>query len=50
MEAIPGATGWERGPPGGSVPRGGDRHWRVRELSQRGATLEDVFVEMTHYA
>jgi ABC-2 type transport system ATP-binding protein len=25
-----------------------DRHWRVRELSQRGATLEDVFVEMTH--
>ena len=25
-----------------------DRKWRVRELSQRGATLEDVFVEMTH--
>ena len=25
-----------------------DRRWRVRELSQRGATLEDVFVEMTH--
>jgi ABC-2 type transport system ATP-binding protein len=25
-----------------------DRNWRVRELSQRGATLEDVFVEMTH--
>jgi ABC-2 type transport system ATP-binding protein len=24
------------------------RKWRVRELSQRGATLEDVFVEMTH--
>jgi ABC-2 type transport system ATP-binding protein len=25
-----------------------DRKWQVRELSQRGATLEDVFVEMTH--
>ncbi len=25
-----------------------DRKWRVRELSQRIATLEDVFVEMTH--
>jgi ABC-2 type transport system ATP-binding protein len=25
-----------------------DRRWRVRELAQRGATLEDVFVEMTH--
>ncbi len=25
-----------------------DRKWGVRELSQRGATLEDVFVEMTH--
>ena len=25
-----------------------DRKWRVRELSMRGATLEDVFVEMTH--
>jgi ABC-2 type transport system ATP-binding protein len=25
-----------------------DRKWRVRELSQRGATLEDVFVEITH--
>jgi ABC-2 type transport system ATP-binding protein len=25
-----------------------DRKWRVRELTQRGATLEDVFVEMTH--
>jgi len=25
-----------------------DRKWRVRELSRRGATLEDVFVEMTH--
>jgi len=25
-----------------------DRNWRVRELSQRGATLEDVFVEITH--
>jgi ABC-2 type transport system ATP-binding protein len=25
-----------------------DRNWQVRELSQRGATLEDVFVEMTH--
>jgi hypothetical protein len=24
-----------------------DRKWRVRELSQRSATLEDVFVEMT---
>ena len=26
-----------------------DRRWRVRELSQKGATLEDVFVEMTHH-
>ena len=25
-----------------------DRQWAVRELSQRKATLEDVFVEMTH--
>ena len=25
-----------------------DRHWVVRELSQRKATLEDVFVEITH--
>ncbi len=25
-----------------------DRHWEVRELSQRKATLEDVFVEITH--
>jgi ABC-2 type transport system ATP-binding protein len=25
-----------------------ERKWRVRELAQRGATLEDVFVEMTH--
>ena len=25
-----------------------DRKWRVRELSQKGATLEDVFVEITH--
>ena len=25
-----------------------DRHWTVRELSQRRATLEDVFVEITH--
>jgi ABC-2 type transport system ATP-binding protein len=24
------------------------RHWTVRELSQRRATLEDVFVEITH--
>jgi ABC-2 type transport system ATP-binding protein len=24
------------------------RHWTVRELSQRKATLEDVFVEITH--
>ncbi|MEO5721948.1 MAG: ATP-binding cassette domain-containing protein [Chthoniobacterales bacterium] len=24
------------------------RHWSVRELSQRRATLEDVFVELTH--
>src|SRR5207302_10537882 len=24
------------------------RRWRVRELSQRKATLEDVFVEITH--
>src|SRR5215510_7163880 len=25
-----------------------DRHWTVRELSQRRGTLEDVFVELTH--
>ena len=25
-----------------------DRHWTVRELSRRRATLEDVFVELTH--
>jgi ABC-2 type transport system ATP-binding protein len=25
-----------------------DRGWTVRELSQRKATLEDVFVEITH--
>ena len=25
-----------------------DRHWIVRELTQRRATLEDVFVEITH--
>lgn len=25
-----------------------ERHWAVRELSRRRATLEDVFVEMTH--
>ena len=25
-----------------------DRHWMLRELSQRKATLEDVFVEITH--
>jgi hypothetical protein len=25
-----------------------DRRWTVRELSQRRATLEDVFVEITH--
>jgi len=25
-----------------------DRHWIVRELTQRRATLEDVFVELTH--
>ena len=25
-----------------------DRHWTLRELSQRRATLEDVFVEITH--
>jgi len=24
------------------------RHWTVRELTQRRATLEDVFVEFTH--
>jgi ABC-2 type transport system ATP-binding protein len=24
------------------------RHWAVRELTQRRATLEDVFVELTH--
>ncbi len=26
----------------------GDRRWTVRELSRRRATLEDVFVELTH--
>jgi hypothetical protein len=25
-----------------------DRGWTVRELTQRKATLEDVFVEITH--
>jgi ABC-2 type transport system ATP-binding protein len=25
-----------------------ERHWRVRELTRRRATLEDVFVELTH--
>ena len=25
-----------------------ERHWEVRELTQRKATLEDVFVEITH--
>jgi ABC-2 type transport system ATP-binding protein len=25
-----------------------ERHWTLRELSQRKATLEDVFVEITH--
>jgi ABC-2 type transport system ATP-binding protein len=25
-----------------------ERHWTLRELSQRRATLEDVFVEITH--
>src|SRR5215468_7098645 len=25
-----------------------DRNWTVRELTQRGGTLEDVFVELTH--
>ena len=25
-----------------------DRHWTLRELTQRRATLEDVFVEITH--
>jgi len=25
-----------------------DRHWEVRELTARRATLEDVFVELTH--
>ena len=25
-----------------------DRRWIVRELTQRRATLEDVFVELTH--
>ena len=25
-----------------------DRRWTVRELTQRRATLEDVFVELTH--
>jgi len=25
-----------------------DRHWTIRELAQERATLEDVFVELTH--
>jgi len=25
-----------------------ERHWALRELTQRRATLEDVFVEITH--
>jgi len=25
-----------------------ERHWTVRELTQRRGTLEDVFVELTH--
>jgi ABC-2 type transport system ATP-binding protein len=25
-----------------------DKHWRVREMTRRRATLEDVFVELTH--
>jgi len=25
-----------------------ERRWSVRELTQRRATLEDVFVEITH--
>ena len=25
-----------------------ERHWAVRELTQRRGTLEDVFVELTH--
>ena len=25
-----------------------DKHWKVRELARRRATLEDVFVELTH--
>ena len=25
-----------------------ERHWRVREMTRRRATLEDVFVELTH--
>jgi ABC-2 type transport system ATP-binding protein len=25
-----------------------DRHWRVREITRQRATLEDVFVELTH--
>ena len=25
-----------------------ERHWRLRELTRRRATLEDVFVELTH--
>ena len=25
-----------------------ERHWTIRELTQERATLEDVFVELTH--
>jgi hypothetical protein len=25
-----------------------ENHWKVRELNRRRATLEDVFVELTH--
>ena len=35
--------------PGEEVMRlAADRHWVVRELTRRRATLEDVFVELTH--
>lgn len=35
--------------PGEEVMRlAADRHWAVRELTRRRATLEDVFVELTH--
>ena len=35
--------------PGEDVMRlAADRHWSVRELTRRRATLEDVFVELTH--